>query len=1343
MLLRASRTARRLVPAMAIVAMLTAALVVAQAALLSAVVTDAVTGPHVVPVAALALLAGVLALRGVVTAIGSYTAARASVRIRAELRGAALSAVAVRPEGVADPAAVAQACGPGLDGMDGFVARAWPARVSAGVVPGVVLAAVTWADWRSGVVLFVLLPLVPLFMVLIGVTTRDRVARRHEQLTRLGGRFVDTLRGLVTLRAYGRDAERQRDLAHSGEQLRRHTLAELRVVFLSGAALDLITTLSVAVVAVEVGLRLVSGAVPLSTALVVLLLAPELFAPLRAAGTEHHAAQDGAEAVAPVAALLQTTAPTGRTGGEEPSDGGPPSDGDLVLDAVTVQHPGRPEPALDRVDLRLRAGAVTALVGASGAGKSTVLALLRGVLAPTSGRVTAGTHPLDAATAADAADAADADAWRAQVAWLPQRPRPTRPTVGDEVRLGDPQATDADVADVCRRCAAPPPHTVLAEDGHGVSAGQRRRIALARAVLRTEAVARAGGRPLVLLDEPSEDLDPGTERVVADVVRTLDRRATVVVASHSAAVAALADDVVTLADGRVLAAERRHAVPRPRATAPVAVAAVTGHRRPADVLPGPPPPAPRAPSLRSLLTGAGALRPAGAAITWSAASALAGLGLMAASMWLILRASTHPGVQALAVGVVAVRACAIARPIARYLERLRGHDAALRALAASRVAVFGAVRRGGLPDLGRGDLLRRFVADVDGVQDALVRAIVPSAGAALGAAGGIVLAAAVSPVAGWVVGGAVVTVAAAAAVLAGSGGRSAESAAAAAGARDREVASLVEGLEELQAYGATADALRRVSDAERRVARRSRRADLDGALGAAATDLVAAVALPALVAAGAAAVRGGSGIETVGLLVAAGLVASDAIGQWPRAAVAWRRARAASARVAAVTGRQPDLPAPGTSEDAPVGTRDDVALRMRHVTVAPAAGVEPVARDVTIDLATATCTALAGASGSGKTTLLAGVLGLTPLRRGTVSVRDGATFVDVARLVPARRAELVAGSLQGDHVFDATLAENLRLVRPDATDADLDAVAVAAGLTPLVATLPERWQTRVGVDGRELSGGERQRLLLARAVLSDPAVLVLDEPTAHLDAATEAHVVATLERLAAGRTVLLATHRAAVTAHADRLLVLEDGAVYDSVNDPARGPVRSPGVVAVAGKVEIDDARGARRVRPVGPRPAAQLLQQLGVAERDGDRHVLARPDVRMAEQLLDRSRPGLGRQVAGGDVEPGPADAAGDLHVDGDVLAGDVPAGDALTHGVLPRSVPPPSSVVPGEEPTDVRPVSSRTVPDPAGTPPHVPDRPLAAGLSPGPSRRGVRGRPSPVTVVPPRRPAGRGWPR
>lgn len=511
-------------------AALSTLLLLVQAWLLARTVARVGDGPA-------ALLSGIAAVAVVALAraalsYGAETAAlRSAAAVQSQLRRR-LVAHAARTASPDAGATVTLALR-GLDAMEDYVARFLPQLVLAVVVPVAVLVVVARADWISALVIGLTLPLVPLFMALVGMHTQERTDRQWALLERLGGHFLDVVQGLPTLALFRRTRAAAAQIRTVTGEHRAATMGTLRVAFLSAFVLELLATLAVAVVAVEIGLRLLHGVLDLETALLVLVLAPEAYLPLREVGTRFHASTEGVAAASSVFAVLDRPLP--RTGGAVP---GPPER--IALSHVGLSYPGRTAPVLDGVTTELTAGRTLLVTGPSGAGKSSLLALLLATATPTAGRIT-----VDGRDLADL----DPDAWRRLVAWVPQHPHLFDASVADNIRLGDRDADDAAVrraavlAGVHDVVAALPQGyaTRLGERGLRLSAGERRRIALARAFLR-----RAAGAPVVLLDEPTAHLDATSAAAVrAGAARLLDGALGVVVA-HGDGWADLADDVLGL-----------------------------------------------------------------------------------------------------------------------------------------------------------------------------------------------------------------------------------------------------------------------------------------------------------------------------------------------------------------------------------------------------------------------------------------------------------------------------------------------------------------------------------------------------------------------------------------------------------------------------------------------------------------------------------------------------------------------------------------------------------------------------------------------------------------------------
>jgi ATP-binding cassette subfamily C protein CydD len=510
-LVRRSRGVRRLLAVSVVLGVGTAATVVAVAALVAEVVSRRFDAEPVVALP-LAVLTG-LVLRAAIAWVHTAVAARAAATVKAELRHELVDdlmdprRLGPRPSS----AGVVTLLGPGLDAFDGYVGRFLPQVVLSALVPPAMVVAIGVADPLSAVVVGVTLPMTIVFLVLVGLVTKDRVDRRWQALERVGRHFADVLDGLTVLKVFGR--RQDEGLRQVGDRHRRESGRALRLAFLSSFVLDLFSTLAVALVAVSVGLRVVEGHLGLAPALFVLLLAPEAFAPVKRLGSLFHDSTEGAEATAGLLALLEHDRHTGTRPAPDLSTA------DLVVDGLVVRHEGRSSASLELSHHRIRPGEFVAVTGASGSGKSTLLSLLMAFERPSAGYVLV--DDVDLATI-------DPVAWRQQVAWVPQVPGLVEGTVEHNVRLGDHEASRDEVADALRAAGADDLalDRVVHESGDDVSAGERRRLAIARAVLRI----RRGGARLLLLDEPTAGLDGDRESAVLATLRGLP--VTVVVVAH-------------------------------------------------------------------------------------------------------------------------------------------------------------------------------------------------------------------------------------------------------------------------------------------------------------------------------------------------------------------------------------------------------------------------------------------------------------------------------------------------------------------------------------------------------------------------------------------------------------------------------------------------------------------------------------------------------------------------------------------------------------------------------------------------------------------------------------------
>ncbi|MFM9368998.1 thiol reductant ABC exporter subunit CydD [Streptomyces sp. Da 82-17] len=1215
-LLRYARATRLFLIAVVALGLAGAGLVVAQAMLIAEVVVGGFqqgldTAELSTP---LLLLVAVALGRAVVGWLTELAAHRASAAVKSELRGRLLDrAGALGPgwlSGQRTGSLVALATR-GVDALDDYFARYLPQLGLAVVVPVAVLARIVTEDWVSAAIIVVTLPLIPIFMILIGWATQARMDRQWRLLSRLSGHFLDVVAGLPTLKVFGRAKAQAESIRRITGEYRQATMRTLRIAFLSSFALELLATLSVALVAVTIGMRLVHGDMDLYIGLVVLVLAPEAYLPLRQVGAQYHAAAEGLAAAQEIFDVLETEVPA--------SGDGPAPDGEVRFDGVTVRYPGRDSAAVERAMFHVKPGETVALVGPSGAGKSTLLQVLLGFVRPDEGRVTVG--GTDLATV-------NLDAWHERIAWVPQHPHLYAGTIAENVRLARPDADDEAVREALRDAGAlsfvdalpEGARTELGEDGAGLSAGQRQRLALARAFL--------ADRPVLLLDEPTASLDGETEAEVVDAVRRLAVGRTVLLVVHRPALLAVADRVVRIEEGgrpgaglpqraggaaeasaaSAALAEQEQELerqrepgsapgldagsalgsnpkpkPKPDVVSGAEVDARTGASVDADLVVGSAPGDEYAPAAAvtglgaepDTAAGAAGAAPGGRVLARVRAMAqerrgrlLLGLllgslalgsavGLMATSGWLISRASEQPPVLYLMVAVTATRAFGLGRAVFRYAERLVTHDAVLRMLADTRVAVYRRLERlapAGLRESRRGDLLARLVGDVDALQDYWLRWLLPVGTAVVVSAGAVGFTGWLLPEAGALLAVGLLVAGAGVPLLSGALAQRAERRLAPArGVLATRVADLLTGTAELTVAGALRARTAVAREADEELTGIASRAATATALGAGLSALACGLTVAAAAFVGVGGVRDGR-LDGVALavVVLTPLAAFEAVTGLPLAVQFRQRVQKSAERVYEVL----DAPEPvregaGGQPPAEPFPLQVSGLCARHPGQAQAALV-----DVDLTLRPGRRVAVVGPSGSGKTTLAQVLLRFLDAEAGTY--RLGGT--DAAGLDGDAVRRVVGLCAQDAHIFDSTIRENLRLARTDADEDALRGALAQARLLDWADSLPQGLDTLVGEHGARLSGGQRQRLALARALLADFPVLVLDEPAEHLDLETADALTADLLAATEGRTTLLITHRLAGLDAVDEVLVLDEGRVvqqgpYEELAAVAGGPL--------------------------------------------------------------------------------------------------------------------------------------------------------------------------------------------
>ena len=1149
-----------------------------------------------------AALVAIAVVRGLLLWAGELTSSRVATRVKTDLRERltahllALGPAYTRGERTGE---LVNTAVEGIEALDAYFSQYLPQLALAVLIPVTFLLVVFPLDPLSGLVLLLTAPLIPVFMILIGSLADSLTRQQWTALSRMSAHFLDVLQGLTTLKLFNRSREQIAVIAEISDRYRDTTLGVLRVAFLSALVLEMVGTLSTAVIAVEIGLRVLYGRLAFEQAFFVLILAPEFYLPLRLLGTRFHAGIAGVTAARRVFEVLETPVGDGVTRRH--------GDTERAFAASLAKHPSvavslgdvhyaydqGSRTALNGVTFEIRPSEKVALVGPSGAGKSTIAHLLLGFIAPTAGDITFATEIL----AVDGAIQHPASSLELPaIAWVPQLPYLFNLSVAENIRLGRPDAGHDEVVRAAQQAGAddfigalPQGYeTMIGERGARLSGGQAQRIALARAFLLDA--------PLVILDEATANLDPESEaQIQSSLERLLIGRAALIIA-HRLQTVRSADRIVVLDQGHVAetgthaelmrgdglyrrlveagggvaeeprsrgaeeqrsrraddggAAAREHSSPTGRLRAVSRGAGEQGGIRTTHH-------APRSPlhDLRCLLSFLVPYWP------WVALSVLLGfltvgssIGLMATSAWIIATAALHPSIAVLQVAIVGVRFFGIARGVFRYLERLASHQVTFRLLARLRVWFYAALEPlapARLMQYRSGDLLSRIVADIGTLENFYIRAVAPPLVAVLVAALMWIFLRSFDPRLALIV--------IAMMLLAGIGvpllsqmlsrrpGRHVVS------IRAELNAALVDGIQgtaDLVAFGAGAPQVRQVRSLSVALGRgQTQLAAVNGlniALGSLLTSLAVVVVLTLAIPLVTAGRIAGVSLAVLALATTASF---EAVLPLPLAAQYLESCLAAARRLFEVADTDGVAVQPAPARESEIIREQEASLspikppsiEVSHLTLRYAAGEPPALDDITFSVPAGGCVAIVGASGAGKSTLANTLLRFWEPEAGEIRL-DGCDLRDAAPEAVRQQIGVVA---QQTHLFNATIGDNLRLARHGASQAEIEAAARAAQIHDWIILLPEGYDSWVGEHGLRLSGGERQRLAIARALLKNAPVLILDELTANLDTATERDLLAALAPLMVGRTTLIITHGLFGLERIDEILVLERGRIVE------------------------------------------------------------------------------------------------------------------------------------------------------------------------------------------------------
>lgn len=1139
----------------------------------------------------LALLLGVIIIRALLHMVSDYTATKLAQGIKSQLRITLIEKLGeLGPQynkGERSGELVSTVY-EGVEQLENYLAKYVPQIVLSMFVPFAVFIVVVGQDAISAIVYAITLPLLVLFMILIGKYTKARTDRQYKLLGRLGGHFQEILRGLETLKMFNRSKAQLTIIDKISDEHRRSTMATLRLAFLSAFVMELFATISTAVIAVFLGLRLVEGKMEFYHAFLILLLTPEFYAPIRALGTQFHSGMNGASAATRIFQILDEQ-PQGYV---ENTDGvkldRAVNDGvDITFENVTVQYKGYDSPAIHNISFTLEQGKQLAVVGATGAGKSTILDLIQGFIKPTSGNVYINGHNLAEFSM---------EHWRKELCTVSQNVHLFNGTIRENIVIGLEDISDDQVWIALQRAGAsqfiaqlPQGLNTKIGDQIRLSGGQIQRIAITRAMLRADA-------KVILLDEATNGLDVYHEGLVNEQLQQYMKGKTSIVVAHHLETIANADYIMVMQQGEIvelgtpeqlvkakgkfaqmiqanqisdsLSAERVKKTDQQQLNLEILsnqenielLERVETSTEKASI---------QSFSVRTLVEAVKHLSKFLAQYKWLAmlsivlsfATIAANIGLMGTSGYLIAKAALRPeNVLMIYVPIVGVRFFGISRSVLRYLERLASHNVTFKVLHRLRVWLYEKIEPNGMTLFQRkrsGDVLGSVVSDIEQLQNFYLRLFAPPVVYSLtvvlvvGFLSTLHYSLAIALMVMLIVAGIVIPYV--------SYKQSKERGVELVTTRVKlyeQTLDLLRGMTTIQQYGVFGQKQKEIEAAQQNLndlqQKEHRNVAISNGMMTFITQfamwVLLIISIPLIV----------QGIIAPYMLPAILLItlaSFEAAAPLPQAfqmssgiATAANRLFALAEEQEKSSDLQRDNEEVGhlqlarmNKSIADASSQREWTCKLQNVQFSYENSEYPALSSIHLELSKGKKLAIVGESGAGKSTLLQAILKLRPISNGSI-VMNHTNYDDMSEEEVREHFSVVSQQVQ---LFNATVAENLRLGNQQATDEQLRQAAKIAEIDSFIMSLPEGYDTLIGEYGAKLSGGQRQRLALARAIVRESDALLFDEPATGLDVLTQKAFHQNMDDIMQQKAVLWITHRLADVVNMDEIIVLSKGIVVE------------------------------------------------------------------------------------------------------------------------------------------------------------------------------------------------------